>query len=90
MQFTRIYDLIFATSCSVRINAGVLPKSLQMLNLSKNNMAVIEGLRDLTRLRVLDLSFNRISRIGHGMGVYQLVSNLIFFLKSLISIYTFS
>jgi len=38
-----------------------------MLNLSKNNIAIIEGLRDLTRLRILDLSYNRIVRIGHGM-----------------------
>lgn len=37
-----------------------------MLNLSKNNIANIEGLRELTRLRVLDLSYNRILRIGHG------------------------
>lgn len=38
-----------------------------MLNLSKNNISAIEGLRELTRLRVLDLSYNRIFRIGHGI-----------------------
>lgn len=38
-----------------------------MLNLSKNNIPTIEGLRELTRLRVLDLSYNRIFKIGHGM-----------------------
>lgn len=39
-----------------------------MLNLSKNSISSIEGLRELTRLRVLDLSYNRIFRIGHGMS----------------------
>jgi hypothetical protein len=38
-----------------------------MLSLSKNNISTIEGLKELTRLRLLDLSYNRISRIGHGM-----------------------
>ncbi|KAM0943907.1 putative leucine-rich repeat domain superfamily [Dioscorea sansibarensis] len=67
-SFVGLKVLNLSGNAIVRINAGVLPKSLQMLNLSKNNMAVIEGLRDLTRLRVLDLSFNRISRIGHGLA----------------------
>lgn len=39
-----------------------------MLNLSKNKISMIEGLRDLNRLRVLDLSYNRIFRIAHGMN----------------------
>ncbi|MED6164455.1 hypothetical protein PIB30_090270 [Stylosanthes scabra] len=39
--------------------------SLKVLNLSGN---AIEGLRELTRLRVLDLSYNRILRIGHGLA----------------------
>ncbi len=43
-----------------------------MLNLSKNNIPTIEGLRELTRLRVLDLSYNRIFRIGHGMPCFGL------------------
>ncbi|CAN0914735.1 Protein phosphatase 1 regulatory subunit 7 [Linum grandiflorum] len=51
-----------------RITAGVLPRGLHMLNLAKNNISTIEGLRELTRLRVLDLSYNRIFRIGHGLG----------------------
>lgn len=38
-----------------------------MLNLSKNYISVIEGLKDLSKLRILDLSHNRISRIGHGI-----------------------
>ena len=51
----------------MRITAGALPRGLHVLNLSKNNIPTIEGLRELTRLRVLDLSYNRIFRIGHGM-----------------------
>ncbi|CAN1232129.1 Dynein regulatory complex subunit 3 [Linum perenne] len=53
---------------AARITAGVLPRGLHMLNLAKNNISTIEGLRELTRLRVLDLSYNRIFRIGHGLG----------------------
>lgn len=51
---------------AVHINAGSLPKGLHTLDLSRNKITAIEGLRELTRLRVLDLSYNRISRIGHG------------------------
>ena len=54
-------------SLLVRITAGALPRGLHILNLSKNSISIIEGLRELTRLRVLDLSYNRILRIGHGM-----------------------
>lgn len=51
----------------MRITVGALPRGLHLLNLSRNNISTIEGLRELTRLRVLDLSNNRIFRIGHGM-----------------------
>ncbi|CAL1406805.1 unnamed protein product [Linum trigynum] len=51
-----------------RITAGALPRGLHMLNLAKNSISTIEGLRELTRLRVLDLSYNRIFRIGHGLA----------------------
>ncbi|PKA59469.1 Leucine-rich repeat-containing protein ODA7 [Apostasia shenzhenica] len=50
----------------VHITPGSLPKSLNTLDLSRNKISTIEGLRDLTRLRVLNLSYNRISKIGHG------------------------
>jgi len=50
----------------VRVIAGALPKGLHMLILSKNNISIIERLRELTRLRLLDINYNRISRIGHG------------------------
>ncbi|GJN08821.1 hypothetical protein PR202_ga26778 [Eleusine coracana subsp. coracana] len=48
------------------IHPGSLPKGLHSLDLSRNKIATIEGLRELTRLRVLNLSYNRITRIGHG------------------------
>ncbi|KAI9075352.1 hypothetical protein K1719_042757 [Acacia pycnantha] len=51
-----------------RITVGALPRGLHALNLSKNNITTIEGLRELTRIRVLDLSYNRILRIGHGLA----------------------
>ena len=51
---------------TVQITPASLPKGLHALNLSKNKISVIEGLRELTCLRVLDLSYNRISRIGQG------------------------
>ncbi len=51
---------------AVRIMPGLLPRSLHSLDLSRNKIVVIEGLRELARLRVLNLSHNRISRIGHG------------------------
>lgn len=56
------------TPFAVRITAGALPRGLHILNLSKNSISTIEGLRELTRLRVLDLSYNRLMRIGHGMA----------------------
>lgn len=58
------YDLFAIVA--VHISPGSLPKSLHMLDLSRNKIATIEGLRELTKLRVLNLSYNRISRIGHG------------------------
>ncbi|KAL6880369.1 hypothetical protein ACP4OV_011934 [Aristida adscensionis] len=61
-------NLTFGPFCTVRVTAGALPKGLHMLSLSKNNISTIEGLRELTRLRLLDISYNRISRIGHGLA----------------------
>ncbi|CAH8309699.1 unnamed protein product [Eruca vesicaria subsp. sativa] len=49
---------------------------LHALNLSKNKISAIEGLRELTRLRVLDLSYNRISRIGQGLSNCTLIKEL--------------
>ncbi|KAE8668172.1 Adenine nucleotide alpha hydrolases-like superfamily protein isoform 1 [Hibiscus syriacus] len=50
-----------------RITAGALPRGLHMLDLSRNNISTIESLHELTRLRVLNLSYNRIFRIGHEL-----------------------
>ncbi|KAL5232273.1 hypothetical protein ABZP36_031049 [Zizania latifolia] len=50
----------------IHISPGSLPRGLHSLDLSRNKIANIEGLRELTKLRVLNLSYNRISRIGHG------------------------
>ncbi|XP_040383995.1 uncharacterized protein LOC102719620 [Oryza brachyantha] len=52
----------------VHISPGSLPKGLHSLDLSRNKITNIEGLRELTKLRVLNLSYNRISRIGHGLS----------------------
>ncbi|KAF7061907.1 hypothetical protein CFC21_068559 [Triticum aestivum] len=52
----------------VHISPGSLPKGLHTLDLSRNKIANVEGLRELTKLRVLNLSYNRISRIGHGLS----------------------
>lgn len=72
-----------AFSFPVRITAGALPRGLHVLNLSRNNISTIEGLRELTRLRVLDLSYNRILRIGHGKANAEL------HLKLLIGLFLF-
>ncbi|KAL6867694.1 hypothetical protein ACP4OV_015718 [Aristida adscensionis] len=50
------------------ISPGSLPRGLHTLDLSRNKIAVIDGLRELTRLRVLNLSYNGISRIGRGLS----------------------
>lgn len=51
---------------AAHIAPGSLPKGLHSLDLSRNSISTTDGLRELTRLRVLSLSYNRISRIGHG------------------------
>lgn len=66
--FVSLKVLNLAGNSIVRITAGALPRGLHDLNLSRNNISTIEGLRELTRLRVLDLSYNRILRIGHGLA----------------------
>ncbi|TMW92065.1 hypothetical protein EJD97_013539 [Solanum chilense] len=60
----------------VQITPGSLPKGLHILNLSRNKIHTIEGLRELTRLRLLDLSYNRISRIGQGLSSCTLIKEL--------------
>ncbi|XP_010267518.1 PREDICTED: uncharacterized protein LOC104604715 isoform X2 [Nelumbo nucifera] len=55
---------------------GSLPKGLHTLNLSRNKIVAIEGLRELNRLRAVDLSYNRISRVGHGLSNCSLIKEL--------------
>ncbi|KAJ1382701.1 Leucine-rich repeat [Sesbania bispinosa] len=66
--FVSLKMLNLSGNAIVRITAGSLPRGLNTLNLSRNNISTIEGLRELTRLRVLDLSYNRILRTGHGLA----------------------
>ncbi|XP_073039777.1 uncharacterized protein [Primulina eburnea] len=66
--FISLKTLDLSGNSIVRLASGALPRGLQFLNLSKNSISAIEGLRDLTRLRVLDLSYNRLLRIGHGLA----------------------
>ncbi|MQL72714.1 hypothetical protein Taro_005047 [Colocasia esculenta] len=74
--FSSLRDLNLSSNFIVHITSGMLPKSLHMLDLSKNKIAAIEGLRELTHLRVLNLSYNRISRIGHGLSDCSLIKEL--------------
>ncbi|KAE8679784.1 hypothetical protein F3Y22_tig00111394pilonHSYRG00011 [Hibiscus syriacus] len=60
----------------IQVTPGSLPKGIHTLNLSKNKINNIEGLRELTRLRVIDLSYNRIARIGHGLSNCTLIKEL--------------
>ncbi|KAK8966003.1 hypothetical protein KSP40_PGU019087 [Platanthera guangdongensis] len=59
-----------------RITPGFLPKCLHTLDLSRNKILNIDGLRDLERLKILNLSHNRISRIGHGLSSCTLIKEL--------------
>ncbi|XP_043719787.1 uncharacterized protein LOC122667543 [Telopea speciosissima] len=74
--FSSLRSVNLSGNFIVHITPGSLPKGLHMLNLSRNKIVTIEGLRDLTRLRVLDLSYNRISRIGQGLSYCTLIKEL--------------
>lgn len=65
-KVTQFVEFLLYYCSAVSIIAGCLPKSVQTLNLSRNKISTIDGLKELTRLRVLDLSYNCISRIGQG------------------------
>uniref|UniRef100_A0ACD5WT98 Uncharacterized protein n=1 Tax=Avena sativa TaxID=4498 RepID=A0ACD5WT98_AVESA len=66
--FSGLRAVNLSNNLIAHISPGSLPKGLHALDLSRNNIGTIEGLRDLTRLRVLSLCYNRISRIGHGLS----------------------
>lgn len=74
--FSSLRSVNLSNNFIVHISPGSLPKGLQTLNLSRNKVTTIEGLRELTRLRVLDLSYNRISRIGQGLSNCTLIKEL--------------
>ncbi|KAM0005285.1 putative leucine-rich repeat domain superfamily [Helianthus debilis subsp. tardiflorus] len=74
--FTSLRSVNLSGNSIVNIAPGSLPKGLHVLNLSRNKISVIEGLRELTRLRILDLSYNRISRIGQGLSNCTLIKEL--------------
>ncbi|KAF8116449.1 hypothetical protein N665_0017s0011 [Sinapis alba] len=67
-KFVGLRVLNLSGNAIVKITSGALPRGLHALNLSKNCISVIEGLRELTRLRVLDLRYNKILRLGHGLA----------------------
>lgn len=75
-HFSSLRSVNLSDNYIVSIVPGSLPKGLHSLNLSKNNIHIIEGLRELTRLRILDLSYNRISRIGQGLSNCTIIKEL--------------
>ncbi|KAK0576091.1 hypothetical protein LWI29_011658 [Acer saccharum] len=75
-HFSSLRSVNLSNNFIVHISAGSLPKGLHTLNLSRNKINTIEGLRELTRLRLLDLSYNRISRLGHGLSNCTLIKEL--------------
>ncbi|KAL3514152.1 hypothetical protein ACH5RR_026869 [Cinchona calisaya] len=75
-SFFSLRSVNLSSNFIVHVTPGSLPKGLHTLNLSKNKISTIEGLRELTRLRVLDLSYNRISRIGQGLSNCTLIKEL--------------
>ncbi|XP_011074191.1 uncharacterized protein LOC105158963 [Sesamum indicum] len=75
-HFSSLRSVNLSGNLIVHITPGSLPKGLHVLNLSRNKISTIEGLRELTRLRVLDLSYNRICRIGQGLSNSTLVKEL--------------
>lgn len=75
-HFSSLRSVNLSNNFIVHMPTGSLPKGLHTLNLSRNKVNIIEGLREMTRLRVLDLSYNRISRIGHGLSNCTLIKEL--------------
>ncbi|KAK2984860.1 hypothetical protein RJ640_006609 [Escallonia rubra] len=75
-RFSSLQSVNLSGNFIVHIGPGSLPKGLHSLSLSRNKISTIEGLRELTRLRVLDLSYNRISRVGQGLSNCTLIKEL--------------
>ncbi|KAL0325211.1 UNVERIFIED_CONTAM: hypothetical protein Sradi_5090400 [Sesamum radiatum] len=75
-HFSSLRSVNLSNNFIVHIAPGSLPKGLHILNLSRNKIHTIEGLRELTHLRVLDLSYNRITRLGQGLSCCTLIKEL--------------
>ncbi|CAL0319341.1 unnamed protein product [Lupinus luteus] len=75
-HFSGLRSVNLSSNFIVNITPGFLPKGIHTLNLSRNKISTIEGLRELTQLQVLDLSYNRISRIGQGLSNCTLIKEL--------------
>eukprot|EP00243_Klebsormidium_subtile_P001030 TRINITY_DN11738_c0_g1_i1.p1 TRINITY_DN11738_c0_g1~~TRINITY_DN11738_c0_g1_i1.p1 ORF type:complete len:908 (+),score=251.62 TRINITY_DN11738_c0_g1_i1:970-3693(+) len=74
--FGALKTLDLSRNSIAQIPSGVLPRGLHYLDLSFNKLTAVEGLRELTRLRVLNLHANRIVRIGHGLATCQSLREL--------------
>ncbi|KAG0469387.1 hypothetical protein HPP92_018715 [Vanilla planifolia] len=74
--FVNLRSVNLSGNMIAHITPGSLPKGLHTLDLSRNKLSTIEGLRDLTRLRVLNLSYNQISKTGHGLSSCTLIKDL--------------
>ncbi|XP_024962599.1 uncharacterized protein LOC112502830 isoform X2 [Cynara cardunculus var. scolymus] len=74
--FSSLRSVNLSGNSIVYITPGSLPKGLHILDLSRNKIGAIEGLRELTRLRILNLSYNRVSRIGQGLSNCTLIKEL--------------
>lgn len=74
--FSALRSVNLSGNSIVHITPGSLPKGLHILDISRNKIGAIEGLRELTRLRILDMSYNRISRIGQGLSNCTLIKEL--------------
>ncbi|GAU40006.1 hypothetical protein TSUD_211260 [Trifolium subterraneum] len=75
-HFSNLRSVNLSNNFIVCISPGCLPKSVQTLNLSRNKITTIDGLKELTRLRILDLSYNCITRIGQGLSSCTLIREL--------------
>ncbi|XP_009797307.1 uncharacterized protein [Nicotiana sylvestris] len=75
-HFSSLRSVNLSGNSIVHITPGSLPNGLHVLNLSRNQIHKIEGLKELTRLRVLDLRYNKISRIGRGLSNCILIKEL--------------
>ncbi|XXG86403.1 hypothetical protein AAC387_Pa11g1306 [Persea americana] len=75
-HFASLRSVNLSGNSIVYITPESFPKSIHTLNLSRNKIATVEGLKELTRLRVLDLRYNRIPRIGQGLSNCTLIKEL--------------